>query len=131
MLNPSRPGVTAPGAPVMGPGPVSAGSSAVYAIVKSGGKQHKVAVGDVLDVELLPGAAGASVTLPALLLVDGADVTHDAQALSGVTVTAEVVAETKGPKIRMIHYKNKTGYKRRQGHRQHYTQLRVTAIEKG
>ena len=103
----------------------------MYAIVKSGGKQHKVAVGDVLDVELLQGAPGASVTLPALLLVDGSDVTHDAAVLAGVTVTAEVVTETKGPKIRMIHYKNKTGYKRRQGHRQHYTQLRVTAIEKG
>ena len=103
----------------------------MYAIVRSGGKQHKVAVGDVLDVELLPGGVGASVTLPALLLVDGADVTHDAQALAGVTVTAQVQGETKGPKIRMIHYKNKTGYKRRQGHRQHYTQLRVTSIEKG
>ncbi len=103
----------------------------MYAIVRSGGKQHKVAVGDVLDVELLAGAIGSSVTLPALLLVDGADVTHDATALAGVTVTAEVRGETKGPKIRMTHYKNKSGYRRRQGHRQHYTQLRVTAIEKG
>jgi len=106
-------------------------SSAVYAIVRSGGKQHKVAVGDVLDVELLPGAVGSTVALPALLLVDGADVTHEATALAGVTVTAEVQGETKGPKIRMIHYKNKSGYRRRQGHRQHYTSLRVTAIEKG
>ena len=57
-------------------------------------------------------------TLPALLLVDGATVTSDAAALAGVTVTAEVVGATKGPKIRILKYKNKTGYRKRQGHRQ-------------
>jgi large subunit ribosomal protein L21 len=103
----------------------------VYAIVKTGGKQYKVAVGDVVEVEKLDGTAGASVTLPALLLVDGADVTADAQALAGVTVSAEVVAQTKGPKISIMKYKNKTGYKKRMGHRQQLTQLKVTAIEKG
>jgi len=103
----------------------------VYAIVRSGGKQHRVAVGDVLAVERLPGEAGSTVTLPAVLLVDGAAVTSAADELAGVTVTAEIAGATKGPKIRMIHYKNKSGYRRRQGHRQHYTQLRVTAIEKG
>jgi large subunit ribosomal protein L21 len=103
----------------------------VYAIVRSGGKQHKVAVGDVLTVESLRQPAGASVTLPVLLLVDGAIVTHDSTALAAASVTAEVVALTKGPKIRIIHYKNKTGYRRRQGHRQSLTQLRVTDISKG
>ncbi|GAC1610638.1 MAG: 50S ribosomal protein L21 [Mycobacteriales bacterium] len=103
----------------------------MYAIVKTGGKQYKVAVGDVVEVEKLVGEAGANVSLPALLVVDGADVTSDAKALAGVTVTGEVVAQTKGPKINMMSYKNKTGYKRRMGHRQKLTQVRVTAIEKG
>jgi large subunit ribosomal protein L21 len=103
----------------------------VYAIVKTGGKQYKVAVGDVVEVEKLDGAAGAAVTLPALLVVDGSDVTSDAKALAGVTVSAEVVAQTKGPKIRILKYKNKTGYKKRIGHRQQLTQLKVTGIEKG
>jgi large subunit ribosomal protein L21 len=103
----------------------------VYAIVKTGGKQYKVAVGDVVEVEKLDGTAGASVTLPALLVVDGTDVTSDAKALAGIKVSAEVVAQTKGPKIRILKYKNKTGYKKRIGHRQQLTQLKVTGIEKG
>ncbi len=103
----------------------------MYAIVKTGGKQYKVAVGDVVEVEKLAGDAGASVSLPALLVVDGTDVTTDVKALSAFTVTGEVVAQTRGPKINIMKYKNKTGYKRRQGHRQSLTQLRVTAIEKG
>ena len=103
----------------------------MYAIVKTGGKQYKVAVGDVVEVEKVPGDVGAAVALPALLVVDGSDVTTGADALSGVSVSGEVVAHTKGPKIKILHYKNKTGYKRRQGHRQQLTQVRVTDISKG
>ncbi len=103
----------------------------MYAIVKTGGKQYKVAVGDVVEVEKLTGDAGASISLPALLVVDGTDVTTDAKALAAFSVTGEVVAQVRGPKINIMKYKNKTGYKRRQGHRQSLTQLRVTAIEKG
>jgi len=103
----------------------------VYAVVRSGGKQHKVAVGDELDVERLPDAAGASLTLPALLVVDGATVTTDAQQLAGVSVTAEVVGPVKGPKIRIHKFKNKTGQHTRMGHRQGYTRLRVTGIDTG
>ena len=66
-----------------------------------------------------------------LLVVDGADVTSDAAALAGVTVSGEVVAHTKGPKIDILKYKNKTGYKRRLGHRQRLTQVRVTSIDTG
>ena len=101
----------------------------MYAIVKTGGKQYKVAVGDTVEIEKLAGAAGATVTLPALLVVDGADVTSDAKALAGVKVSAEVVAQTKGPKISIMKYKNKTGYKKRIGHRQQLTQVKVTAID--
>ncbi len=101
----------------------------MYAIVKTGGKQYKVAVGDTVEIEKLTGAAGANVTLPALLVVDGETVTSDAAALAGVTVSAEVLAQTKGPKIHIVKYKNKTGYRKRIGHRQQLTQVRVTGIE--
>ena len=103
-------------------------SSRVYAIVRCGGRQEKVALDDVLTVDKLTDVEeGATVTFPALLVVDGETVVTDA---SGYTVTAEVVGDAAGPKINMIHYKNKSGYKRRQGHRQKYTQVRVTGIEK-
>jgi large subunit ribosomal protein L21 len=103
----------------------------VYAIVRSGGRQEKVAVGDVIETNRVVGEPGDSVQLPAVLLVDGETVTSDAAALAGVTVSAEVVAHTKGPKIDILKYKNKTGYRKRQGHRQALTQLRVTGIESG
>ncbi|HEV7824722.1 MAG TPA: 50S ribosomal protein L21 [Mycobacteriales bacterium] len=107
----------------------------MYAIVKTGGKQYKVAEGDVIEVEKLEGAPGDAVTLSALLVVDGegdgVSVTHDADALAAYTVTGELVAHTKGPKIRILKYKNKTGYKKRQGHRQGLTQVKVTGIESG
>ena len=100
----------------------------MYAIVKTGGKQYKVAEGDVITVEKLDAAPGAQVALAPILLVDGAAVTHAAEQLSVASVTAEVVAQTKGPKIRIHKFKNKTGYHKRQGHRQRLTQLRVTGI---
>jgi large subunit ribosomal protein L21 len=103
----------------------------VYAIVKTGGKQHKVAVGDLLEVERGLGSVGTQVSLPAVLLVEDGAVTTDAAALANVNVTAEIVAETKGPKIRIIKYKNKSGYRKRQGHRQHLLQVKVTDIQKG
>jgi large subunit ribosomal protein L21 len=103
----------------------------VYAIVKTGGKQYKVAVGDTVEIEKLDGAAGSTVTLAALLVVDGETVTSDAKALAGVKVSAEIVAATKGPKISIMKYKNKTGYKKRMGHRQQLTQVKVTEIVKG
>ena len=103
-------------------------SNVVYAIVKAGGRQEKVAVGDIVVVDRLQAAPGESVTLPALLLVDGDKVTTDAAALAKVTVSAEVVRDERGPKIAILRYKNKTGYRRRQGHRQDLTRLKVTAI---
>ncbi len=101
----------------------------MYAIVRAGGRQEKVSVGDVLIVDKLKGEPGSSIDLTPLLLVDGPTVTSDAQALSRATVTAEVVKATKGPKITIMKFKNKTGYRKRQGHRQHTTQIKVTAIE--
>ncbi len=101
----------------------------MYAIVRAGGRQEKVAVGDVLIVDKVDGAPGDSLELTPLLLVDGSDVTTDAAKLAKVTVRAEVVKPTKGPKITIMKFKNKTGYRKRQGHRQHSTQIKVTAID--
>ncbi len=101
----------------------------MYAIVRSGGRQHKVAVGDVVEIDKIVAKAGDTVSLTPLLLVDGDDVTTGADELGKVAVTAEVIGETKGPKIKIIKFKNKTGYKKRQGHRQRYTQVKVTGIK--
>ncbi|WP_129669835.1 50S ribosomal protein L21 [Phytoactinopolyspora endophytica] len=101
----------------------------MYAIVRSGGNQQKVSVGDVVDVDRLGNEIGSTVTLPALLVVDGETVTSDPNKLAQVSVTGEVLDEVKGPKIHILRYKNKTGYRRRQGHRQKYTQVKITGIE--
>jgi len=107
-------------------------STAVYAIVRTGGHQQKVAVGDTLEVDRVTAAPGESVTLPAVLLVDDAGaVTTDVNALGNATITAEVVDHGKGPKIVIHKFRNKTGYHKRQGHRQKLTTLRVTGIETG
>lgn len=103
----------------------------MYAIVRAGGRQEKVSVGDVLTIDKVSDglAVGDTVELAPLLLVDGSSVTTDADALGKVKVTAEVVGPTKGPKIIIQKYKNKTGYKKRQGHRQPLTQVKITAID--
>ena len=103
----------------------------MYAIVRAGGHQEKVAVGDVVVMDRVPGDPGASVTLPAVLVVDGATVTTDPAALAKVSVTAEIVEHLRGPKIDILRYKNKTGYRRRQGHRQDLSTVKVTAIKAG
>ncbi len=103
----------------------------MYAIVKTGGKQYKVAEGDVIEIEKLVGAPGDAVSLSAVLLVDGDTLVSDAAGLAKVAVTGELVAHTKGPKIRIHKFKNKTGYHKRQGHRQPLTQVKVTGISTG
>jgi large subunit ribosomal protein L21 len=103
----------------------------MYAIIKTGGKQYRVAEGDVIEVEKLAGAPGDAVSLDAVLLVDGERLVTDARQLASVAVTGELVAHTKGPKIRIHKFKNKTGYHKRQGHRQPLTQVKVTGISSG
>ena len=100
----------------------------MYAIVRAGGRQEKVSVGDVLLIDKV-GAVGDSIDLTPLLVVDGSTVTSDAKKLAKVSVKAEVVKPAKGPKITILKYKNKTGYKKRQGHRQPLTQVKITAID--
>jgi large subunit ribosomal protein L21 len=100
----------------------------VYAIVRCGGRQEKVSVEDFLTVDKLPGDVGSSVTLPALLVVNDGEVVSDPAEVGRYQVTAEIVGAAAGPKISMIHYRNKTGYRRRLGHRQRYTQVKITGI---
>ena len=101
----------------------------MYAIVRAGGRQEKVAVGDVVVLDRVQAEPGSSVRLPAVLLVDDGAVTADPAKLAAVNVTAEVVGHERGPKIQILRYKNKSGYRRRQGHRQDLTRVKVTAIE--
>ena len=103
----------------------------VYAVVRAGGRQEKVEVGTIVVLDRQQAKVGEKLELPAVLLVDGDAVTTDADKLAKVTVTAEVLGEERGPKIVIQKFKNKTGYKKRQGHRQQLTQARITAIETG
>jgi len=100
----------------------------VYAIVRSGGRQLKASVGEVIELDRRDDAVGTTVELTPLLLVDGETVTAETSALAGARVAVEVLGETKGPKITILRYKNKTGYRKRGGHRQKYTRVKVTGI---
>jgi large subunit ribosomal protein L21 len=107
---------------------ISRGNNPVYAIVKAGGRQEKVAIGDTVFVDRVDAASGSTITFPAVLVVDGDAVTSDPKILSGVKVTGEIIEEVKGPKIHILRYKNKTGYRRRQGFRAKSTRVKITAI---
>ena len=100
----------------------------VYAVVRAGGRQEKVEVGTIVVLDRQSAKIGDKIQLPAVLLVDGDAVTTDADKLAKVTVTAEVLGEERGPKIVIQKFKNKTGYKKRQGHRQELTRVQVTGI---
>jgi len=100
----------------------------VYAIVKAGGRQEKVSVGSVVVVNKMDGQAGDTVELEPIMLVDGDKVTTAADGISA-KVTAEIVRDEAGPKISIVKYKNKTGYRKRQGHRQKLTRLKITDIK--
>jgi large subunit ribosomal protein L21 len=97
----------------------------VYAIVRAGGRQEKVAVGDLISLDRVQAKPGETVVLPTVLIVDGDKVNTDAK---GVTVTAEVIDHNRGPKIEILRYKNKTGYRRRQGHRADLTDVQIISI---
>ena len=99
----------------------------MYAIVRAGATQQKVAVGDVINIDKTEAAQGDTLTLPVVMVVDGEKVT--ATGLDKASVTVEVTGAAKGPKIVIQKYKNKTGYKKRQGHRQPLTQVKITAID--
>jgi len=100
----------------------------VYAIVRAGGRQEKVAVGDLISLDRVGVKPGETLTLKTLLVVDGDKVTSGANELASFVVTAEVVEHNRGPKIEILRYKNKTGYRRRQGHRSDLTDVRIVSI---
>ena len=101
----------------------------VYAVVRAGGRQEKVEVGTIVTMDRVKADENGTIELPAVLLVDGDTITSDAEALAKVKVTAEVLGDLRGPKIVIQKFKNKTGYKKRQGHRQELTRVKVTGIK--
>ena len=101
----------------------------VYAIVRAGGRQEKVEVGTVVVLDRTAADKDGNIQLVPVLLVDGDTITHDAKALAKVTVTAEVVGDERGPKIVIQKFKNKTGYKKRQGFRADLTRVKITGIK--
>jgi large subunit ribosomal protein L21 len=103
----------------------------MYAIVKTGGKQYRVERGQTLLVERLPVGQGESCSLEPLLYVDGDEVIDRGQSGPEVRVEARVLAHERGPKLRVVKFKPKRGYKRRTGHRQELTRIEITAIQAG
>ena len=99
------------------------------AIIVTGGKQYKVAEGDVLFIEKLEAEAGETITFDQVLAVlNGETATFGAPVVEGATVTATVVKNGKGKKVRIFKYNPKKGYRTRQGHRQPYTKVQISAI---
>ncbi len=102
-----------------------------YAVIKTGGKQYRVIEGQTLLVESLAGDAGTKIDLEPLLVAGGGKSVLDKAGLGKASVTAEIVGHERGPKLRVFKYKPKRGYKRRTGHRQNLTRIRVTGIKGG
>ena len=101
----------------------------MYAVIKSGGKQHRVSVGETLKVELLKAEVGASLTIEdVLMVVNGSDVKIGEPVVAGANVVAEVVSHGRGKKVRIVKHRRRKHYHKEQGHRQWYTELKITAI---
>ena len=101
----------------------------MYAVIKTGGKQYSVAVGDKLKVEQIPADIGSSVTLSEVLMVaDGENVVIGTPFVNGATVTASVVSEGRHKKIRIFKMRRRKHYQKHQGHRQDYTEIQIDAI---
>ena len=96
----------------------------MYAIIQTGGKQYKVNVGDEVRVEKLEATEGTKVQIPTVAVIDGTNV----KSAPSSTVTATVVEHGRGPKLDIFKYKPKKNYRRRQGHRQPFTKIKITAI---
>ncbi|HUH07039.1 MAG TPA: 50S ribosomal protein L21 [Egibacteraceae bacterium] len=100
----------------------------MYAVIATGGKQYRVKVGDTLDVERLASGDGTVALRPIMLVGDDGKVQVSKKALESASVTASIVEDRKGPKLTVFKYKNKTGYRRKNGHRQLLTRIRVDEI---
>jgi large subunit ribosomal protein L21 len=102
----------------------------MYAVIKTGGKQHKVKVGDVIEIEKIV-AEDETITFQPLLVVDDDGKTHTGHAASKATVTAKPLGETKGDKVKIFKYRPKTGYAKRGGHRQQLTLIEIQDVTLG
>ena len=100
----------------------------MYAIIATGGKQYKVAEGDIIKVEKLGVEAGQTVTFDQVLVVSDSEVKVGNPTVSGATVTATVVKEGKAKKVIVYRYKRKSGYHKKNGHRQQFTQVKIEKI---
>ena len=100
----------------------------MYAVIRAGGKQHKVAKGDVIEVELVKGSENLEFT-PLLIVDDKGKVRSGRSDLTKARVMAKVVGETKGPKIDVYKFRNKSGYRRHSGHRQRYSTIEISDIK--
>ncbi|OPH33450.1 50S ribosomal protein L21 [Moraxella equi] len=101
----------------------------MYAVIKSGGKQHRVSVGETLKVELLKAEVGATLNIEeVLMVVNGSDVKIGQPVVAGASVVAEVVSHGRGKKVRIVKHKRRKHYHKEQGHRQWYTELKINAI---
>ena len=103
----------------------------MFAVIESGGKQHRVQEGDVLRLEKLDAESGSSITFDRVMLVgEGEDVTIGSPLVEGGSVTAEVLGHGRHPKVTVIKFKRRKDYDKKQGHRQHYTEIKVTGISR-
>ncbi len=100
----------------------------MYAIIATGGKQYKVAEGDVIRVEKLGAEAGSTYTFDRVLAVGGESLTVGNPTVAGATVSASVIGDGKGKKVIVYKYKRKTGYHKKNGHRQQYTEVKIDKI---
>jgi len=103
----------------------------MYAVIKTGGKQYKVAVDDVLDIEKLAGEAGEKMTFDNVMMIGGdGEPTVGAPTIEGASVTAEVVGQMRTRKIIVFKKKRRKNYRRKNGHRQHFTRVKILSIAK-
>ena len=100
----------------------------MFAVIRAGGKQYKVAEGDVIQIEKIDDSGSVEFE-PILVVEDGGRTRSASDDLSGAKVTAEVVGPARGPKVDIYKFRNKTRYRRHTGHRQHYTEIRISGIK--
>ena len=102
----------------------------MYAVVKTGGKQYRVSKGDRVKIEKIPGDVGAEVSFDQVLMIGGTDdVKVGTPVVSGATVSARIIKQDRSRKVTVFKFKRRQGYKKKQGHRQAYTQVEITGIE--
>ncbi len=102
----------------------------MYAVIKTGGKQYRVASGEKIKVEQIPADIGTEITLDQVLMVaDGDKVSVGAPLVAGATVTAKVIAQGRGEKVRIFKMRRRKHYQKRQGHRQNFTEIEIGAIK--